>query len=464
MGRKREQHDPDRFLSQRAGNFLYKRRVPKDVLDLDERAPIVRISLKTSDRGKARALRDAYEQSDNEFWASLVKGDGTEASKARHKAAVARAKALGFAYRPVADLAATEAVEAILRRIEAVPQGKSEKPAGLALLGAAGDNDQTIRDALQTYFDTIAPDQIRLKSEEQRKRWKAKRLASVETFIALVGNLRMGEIGRDNAQRFHSFYMERIAPPGGAKPSATPNFGNQKIGHLRTLYREWFAYMGMPDRRNPFDKLSFSERKGRHAPRPAFSTGFIRDHLLKPGELAALNDEARNLVLAMIETGARPAELCNLTPSDIRLDADVPFIRVAPRLDPEDPREIKTDSSVRDIPLVGVSLEAMKLHPHGFPRYADASTSLSNLVNKYLRTNKLIEKPRQTLYSLRHAFEDRMKEGGIDEELRRILFGHSIDRPRYGTGGSMAWRRDELLKIALPFDPSIVTRDPELTP
>lgn len=49
-----------------------------------------------------------------------------------------------------------------------------------------------------------------------------------------------------------------------------------------------------------------------------------------------------------------------------------------------------------------------------------------------------------------------MKEAGIDSELRKILMGHTIERVEYGTGGSLQWRRDELIKIALPFDPEIV--------
>jgi hypothetical protein len=49
-----------------------------------------------------------------------------------------------------------------------------------------------------------------------------------------------------------------------------------------------------------------------------------------------------------------------------------------------------------------------------------------------------------------------MKEAGLDEELRRILMGHAIDRPRYGSGGSLKWRMGELKRIELPFDPSII--------
>jgi hypothetical protein len=34
--------------------------------------------------------------------------------------------------------------------------------------------------------------------------------------------------------------------------------------------------------------------------------------------------------------------------------------------------------------------------------------------------------------------------------------GHAIDRPKYGSGGSLEWRQSELRKIELAFDPSIV--------
>lgn len=49
-----------------------------------------------------------------------------------------------------------------------------------------------------------------------------------------------------------------------------------------------------------------------------------------------------------------------------------------------------------------------------------------------------------------------MKEAGLDDELRRILMGYTIDRPRYGSSGSLEWRRDEMKKIALPFSAAIV--------
>jgi len=84
-----------------------------------------------------------------------------------------------------------------------------------------------------------------------------------------------------------------------------------------------------------------------------------------------------------------------------------------------------------------VSLAALQAFPEGFPRYRESSASLSAAVNKYLRAHGLLETDRQSLYSLRHAFEDRMLEAGIDDRIRRDLLGHRLTRERYGKGASL---------------------------
>jgi hypothetical protein len=52
----------------------------------------------------------------------------------------------------------------------------------------------------------------------------------------------------------------------------------------------------------------------------------------------------------------------NLTPQAIRLDAEVPHLKIM-----AEGRRLKTDDSAREIPLVGVALAAMKLRPEGLP-------------------------------------------------------------------------------------------------
>ena len=111
-------------------------------------------------------------------------------------------------------------------------------------------------------------------------------------------------------------------------------------------------------------------------------------------------------------------------PEDIVLDAEVPHIRIRGNA----ARTIKNAPSRRDLPLVGVSLEAFRDFPAGFPRYQKDSADLSATVNKYLRANGLAETNRHTLYSLRHSFEDRLLRARVDERVRRDILGHALGR------------------------------------
>ncbi|MFD2055843.1 hypothetical protein ACFSQT_23095 [Mesorhizobium calcicola] len=49
-----------------------------------------------------------------------------------------------------------------------------------------------------------------------------------------------------------------------------------------------------------------------------------------------------------------------------RADGSAPHISVEPREDPDGPREIKTASSARKVPLVGVALEVFSKHRRAF--------------------------------------------------------------------------------------------------
>ncbi len=70
------------------------------------------------------------------------------------------------------------------------------------------------------------------------------------------------------------------------------------------------------------------------------------------------------------------------------------------------------------------------------------------VLNKFLRENGLMETAYHTLYSLRHSFEDRMLAAGIDDRIRRHLFGHRLDRERYGKGATLE-HKQELLQAAV---------------
>jgi integrase len=459
MGKKSDVADRDRHLTSRNGIYSYKRRVPAKVAERDTRAPFVRISLGTRDLAQARALRDGYEKADDELWAAMIVGSDRSAAEGQYKAAVARATALGFTYRHSSMILTPpvwEPGDVVTRRFEALMEkAKPGSAESAAIIGMISSPTVKVTEAFDIYCDEIVAAELIGKSEKQKKDWKKVKQRAVTNFTEVVEDKAIAEISRDDARKFFRFWGDRVAPKEG-KPTHSASSGNRDVGNMRVLYEDYFKHLGVEEIKNPFDGLVFAEKIKRK--RPPFPTEWIANKILEDGVLDGMNVEGRGVVLALIETGCRPSEICNLISEHIKIDAPIPHIMIEPRTDPDDPREIKTVSSIRAIPLVGVALEVFKQFPKGFPRYKEKETSMSNALNKFFRQNLLFPTPKHKIYSFRHSFEDRMKVAGLDTELRKMLMGHTIDRPDYGEGGSLEWKRNELKKIALPFEPSIVSR------
>ncbi|NNU17088.1 tyrosine-type recombinase/integrase [Parvularcula sp. ZS-1/3] len=439
--------DPDRYLKRRGRRWHYVRRVPKHAEAHDQRGTI-QVSLKTTSQEVARLKRDALEKADDLYWSGVADGMAAETAFERYDAARTRAQALGFDYLTAERIASTLPVEEIVRRIEAAGQpgpGDAE-----ATLGGVEEPSLKVREAMEFYLETMAVDEARGMSPHQlTQRFKVKRHAA-EDFIEVVGNKPVLEITRADAQRYYKYWLARIDGKGGQK-KVSANFANRNFGNMRKLFRTYANWLAL-DAKNPFEGLSFSSRKMEKGIVPPFDPDWLRDRILRPGSFGKLNREAHLIFLALIETGCRPSEICNLTAENIRLDDEVPHIAIRFRAD----RQIKTEASVREIPLLGVSLAALRQAPNGFERYRDKETALSAALMKSLKVNDLLPTPQHGVYSVRHAFEKRMQEAGLDYDLRCRLMGHANSRPKYGDGGSLSWRRDQLAKITLPFDSDVL--------
>lgn len=423
------------MLHVRGSTYWLKRRVPRRYASV-ERRDTVWVSLKTDSRHhaeqKAAIVWDEFLAS----WEARLAGDAPEADR-RYDAARHLADLRGFQYLPAAAVAQLPVSE-LLERVEAVqrPDGTPDRREARAVLGGVAEVPITVSRALELYWQ-LADDRLRGKSADQARRWRNPRIKAVRNFTNVVGDKPLGEISGDDMIAFRSWWLDRMQ-----EANLSANSANKDLVHLGDVLKtvNEMKRLGLD-----LPLSGYMLKEGEATTRPPFGTDWIRERLLAPGALDGLNAEARAIVLGMVNTGYRPSEGAALTPDDIRLDAEVPHIRIEPGRD----RQLKTVQSRRAIPLVGVSLDAFQAFPAGFPRYRESSASLSGLVNKVLRHRGLLESPRHSLYSLRHSFEDRLLEAGVDERIRRDLMGHSLGRQRYGDGGSLAYRRDVLARIAL---------------
>jgi len=128
-------------------------------------------------------------------------------------------------------------------------------------------------------------------------------------------------------------------------------------------------------------------------------------------ECVKADDQSRRLIALLSDTGMRLSEACGLLNENINLNCSIPHIELI-----EHPwRGLKTKSSIRKIPLVGVSLWAAgrikeQNEKFAFPKYCNPNTckanSASAALNKWLR----IRVPQNcVIHSFRHSLRDRLR-------------------------------------------------------
>ena len=184
---------------------------------------------------------------------------------------------------------------------------------------------------------------------------------------------------------------------------------------------------------NAFAKVylpSNTDAKKRHAVTP-FNMAKIK------AECLSLDDDIRWLVAIIFDSGMRLSEAAGLMLTDIRLDEETPYID----LKPHPHRRLKTASSERKIPLVGLSWWAakrLKQHCTGlycFPTYSNSercnSNSASAAINKWIKT---VGGSNDVVHGLRHSFRDRLRAVEAPTDMIDQLGGWALKSVGQGYG------------------------------
>ena len=435
---------PD-FLTRRNGSWHFARRVPTEFTHLDRRG-VVRHSTKiriASDRAAVRASRVAerFNSGLEQYWRSLADKDSKDGVNSYNEAR-RRARQLGFDYVENAQLVAAPTAEQLARLETLVANDLvNDKEAREAVLGLKKKPVFKVSKIFEEY-EVETKDQILDLSPDQLRIWRNARKRVVNSFVGVVGDKLITELTIEDAIDFRNFWRDRVVQEGIAAKTA-----NREIGQLSGMIKELnvLRRLGLPE---VFKGLRLKGEVDKE-PTP-YDTKFVQDRLLADGALDGLNEDARYIIYVIADTGLRPSEVVNLNRKTIHLNAKIPYVSVLP-----DGRRLKTDDSLREIPLVGVALAALKMRSEGFPRYRDNSSTFSATANKFLLENGLRPTEDHTVYSLRHSFKDRLIAIEAQDSMIDSLMGHDTYKPKYGKGPSLDLKRKYLQRIAFRPPPSL---------
>jgi integrase len=407
------------YMHKRRGYWYYIRRVPLEARAFEPRPFVLKstkVRIGDDPRGVvARARIHDIDSAQAARWQDLIAGIDPDArARYQRNLRIASEERLPYLLKP--EIAALPD-EDFLHRLQLVAAKPSPELAS-ALFGTVAPPGIKLSELLDEYCKLNAAS-LAMKSANQMQKWKVARQTSIQVFMNVnQGDMEISKITRAHVLAYRNHWNQQAVEGNIQIGSA-----NKYIGRFTSIIKA-VAETHQLAITSLFEKIYISgEKTGK---RPSFETAWVQSVLLAEGALAGLNDEARAIIYLIAETGLRLVEACNLTKSTIKLDHTIPHIQVRP-----EGRQLKTDQSERDIPLVGVALMAMKQHPEGFPRYRDKNATASALINKFLKANFKIEGS-QTLYSLRHTFKNRLRSARCQDEISARLMGHEYDLPEYG--------------------------------
>ncbi|KZL04574.1 Tyrosine recombinase XerC [Pseudovibrio axinellae] len=423
------------------GIYYFVKRVPKRYALVEPRTRI-QISLKTKSPDVAEKKSLMVEERLVAYWEALL-ANKEESAQAHYKAALNFASAHGFSYLSIDDVVVSP-LDDLVKRVNVIPETEVPRQNSAAIAGVLGTEKPAVKlsKVYEDYLE-LTPDLRVGMSDDQIRKWKNPKYKAINNFIAVVGDKDVREIGREDGLRLRQWWMDRILDEG-----IKPGTANKDFTHLSKVFSTW-CDLKQEKLENPFVRLRLAE-DGIQDERPPFSRDWIETKLLAPDAFGETNEEAVLIFKILINTGLRPSEVIGAKLEHFKITHNVPHISIEEYRAESFMRKLKTKWSAREVPLVGVSLEAARrlVALGGVQKYYLKSDQWSALINKELDVHGLRETEQHTAYSLRHSFEDSLLEAGVDHRLRVELMGHSYERPKYGEGGSLQLKREQIEKIA----------------
>jgi integrase len=254
----------------------------------------------------------------------------------------------------------------------------------------SSSNAPTLSNALETY--------LKLKGHGRAAHYEAAARRAVGYAVEAIGDKPIDAYTQLDASRFRDALFARNLSSSSVK---------RMFSAVKAIMQLNIAEYGLPCP-NVF-RGTFLPKKDDVRKRQPIPIDTIRS---VQNECQTIDDDLRWLIAFLSDSGLRLAEAVGLLITDICIHADIPHVVIQQH----DWRPLKTASSTRTVPLVGMSLWAAHRivnnsnGPYTFSRYNDGIRANSNhasaALNKWLRTRV----PKDcVVHSFRHSMRDRLR-------------------------------------------------------
>lgn len=428
----------------KSGSWQYRRRVPKDVSEV-----ITKREFKRKLGGSEREALAAYPR-----YHAEVEREIAEALRGKGRAVVpgdvvlSGREAYAEALRRRADLVAAGATEEDLQTSadhlsDQYPQDE-DGPLGVPSVDRYTINlmrlgperyrppEPTLGDARKLYLKE------HLRADDPDTDSRVVGLASrvIDAAIATLGrDPALSSITREDARKVRDEMLDRVKVTGkgvgGKVSAATVSRELSIIAAVINFAKMEFGLSGLTV--NPFSRLPVEKAAKGQGRKASEERDSLPPQVLSETRKRVLANASPELALIwrLVEgTGCRLAEVTGLRVADVNVDGDLPFIRI----EAHDLRSLKTESSRREVPLVGDALaaakEALTLAPEGqpmaFPSYGRprGGDAASASLMKHLR--KVSQNEKHVVHSLRHNMKDRLILAEVPSLDQNLILGHTV--------------------------------------
>ena len=266
-------------------------------------------------------------------------------------------------------------------------------PVGTNVIDHFGSNtisEPTLTEAAASY--------IEMKGKAEDRKFTNPTNLVINAIVQQSGNKVISAYVRSDAVRFRDGLIRRGVSQATVK---------RNLSIIRSIWNFAAREHGIMTA-NPFANMNYGNASGpvRRLPIPLSSIRQIHQQCIN------IDDDMRWLIAIISDSGMRLSEAAGLVISDIHLSATIPYVSVKEHAW----RQLKTSSSTRDIPLIGMSLWGVKQAISSaksqflFPRYCNTQKCkadyASSTLNKWLRKHV---PDGCVVHSFRHSMRDRLR-------------------------------------------------------